>query len=234
MSFESQLKDINVTPSEMKSLMESLEIKENREFLYDYMEEISNPEICRQYEEQISTAETQSGINRMNANLTDNLTSGHGNEEDCDENEEREKKPMEESLKKKEEAKKKEEEDKAKKIKEDEEDIAEYTTPSYTLKHLCRFDDPEFTNGLSTASTPMNSRPDTLIVDISLPLVVSPASVLLDIFEEKLALTSGKPANYKLELKLPYPVDEEEATAKFDKTKKRLTLTLPVLPAQAE
>lgn len=30
---------------------------------------------------------------------------------------------------------------------------------------------------------------------------------------------------------LPYPVDEENGTAKFDKSKRQLIVTLPVLPA---
>lgn len=30
---------------------------------------------------------------------------------------------------------------------------------------------------------------------------------------------------------LPYPIDEENGSAKFDKSKRQLTVTLPVLPA---
>lgn len=32
-------------------------------------------------------------------------------------------------------------------------------------------------------------------------------------------------------ISLPYPVDEENGSAKFDKSKRQLTVTLPVLPA---
>lgn len=34
-----------------------------------------------------------------------------------------------------------------------------------------------------------------------------------------------------MHIALPYPVDEENGSAKFDKSKRRLIVTLPVLPA---
>ena len=40
-------------------------------------------------------------------------------------------------------------------------------------------------------------------------------------------LESNKP-NYKLDLNLSYPVDEDNGNAKFDKAKRKLTVTLPV------
>uniref|UniRef100_A0A8C1SN90 Dynein, axonemal, assembly factor 2 n=1 Tax=Cyprinus carpio TaxID=7962 RepID=A0A8C1SN90_CYPCA len=49
--------------------------------------------------------------------------------------------------------------------------------------------------------------------------------------ERRLVLESQKPA-YKLDLLLSYPVDEEKGDAKFNKTKKELTITLPVQPVR--
>uniref|UniRef100_A0A8C2JY52 Dynein, axonemal, assembly factor 2 n=1 Tax=Cyprinus carpio TaxID=7962 RepID=A0A8C2JY52_CYPCA len=49
--------------------------------------------------------------------------------------------------------------------------------------------------------------------------------------ERRLVLESQKPA-YKLDLPLSYPVDEDKGDAKFNKTKKELTITLPVQPVR--
>ncbi|KAL4239094.1 Protein kintoun [Mactra antiquata] len=76
-----------------------------------------------------------------------------------------------------------------------------------------------------------STRPKDLVISIELPLCKSAAGVDLDIFEEKLTLTSEKPA-YKLDLKLPYPVDDENGSAKFDKSKKALVVTLPVIQSE--
>uniref|UniRef100_A0AAY4BU44 Protein kintoun n=1 Tax=Denticeps clupeoides TaxID=299321 RepID=A0AAY4BU44_9TELE len=51
----------------------------------------------------------------------------------------------------------------------------------------------------------------------------------LDVTEKRLLLISHKPA-YKLDLTLTYPVDESKGEAKFNKAKKQLTITLPILP----
>ena len=47
---------------------------------------------------------------------------------------------------------------------------------------------------------------------------------------QQIVLECKKPAAYKLDLQLPYPVDDEKGGAKFDKSKSCLTITLPVLP----
>ena len=137
------------------------------------------------------------------------------------------KKQEEEVKKVKEEREKKEA--KEKKKKKEEED--EFTEPKYTIKHRSQMDMAQYTNDPYAR---LSNRPSEIVVEIDLPLVKSAASVDLDIFEKKLVLTNTKYAKYKLELNLPYPVDEDKGSAKFDKGKKRLSVTLPVLPPPKE
>jgi len=81
---------------------------------------------------------------------------------------------------------------------------------------------------LHGASTPLE-----LVVKIELPNTASAASVALDITEERVALTDDE-AKYELNLELPCKVDSEKGSAKFDKAKRTLTLTLPVLAKHRE
>lgn len=103
-----------------------------------------------------------------------------------------------------------------------------YTVPKYTITHRSDMDIQEYRNAPDARPT---TRPKELVVCIELPLCKSAAGVDLDIFEDKLTLKCEKPA-YELDLKLPYPVDDENGSAKFDKSKKSLIVTLPVLPAE--
>lgn len=50
----------------------------------------------------------------------------------------------------------------------------------------------------------------------------------MDVTNKKITLISETPAKYKVEIVLPYEVDEEKGTAKFDKAKRQLIITLPV------
>lgn len=74
-----------------------------------------------------------------------------------------------------------------------------------------------------------SSRPKQLILRVNLPSIKSPKYVSLDVSEERLVLKSldTKPF-YHLNLKLPYPVLNEEGSARFDKEKHVLTITIPV------
>lgn len=79
-------------------------------------------------------------------------------------------------------------------------------------------------------STVINTtRPKEISISIELPLLKSSQNVNLDVFETTLDLSHEDP-NYKLNIKLPYPVRESEAKAKFDKSKRCLNITLPVIP----
>lgn len=71
--------------------------------------------------------------------------------------------------------------------------------------------------------------PDELLLSVELPLLPTSASLNLDIIERKLSVLSQKPAKYKLDVDLPQTIDEDKCSAKFDKTKRILTITLPVI-----
>ncbi|KAK3587789.1 hypothetical protein CHS0354_042753 [Potamilus streckersoni] len=101
------------------------------------------------------------------------------------------------------------------------------TKPKYTMIHRSEMDLQEYRNAPDARPS---TRPKELEIKIELPLLSSAAQVSLDVFEERLVLESKTPAEYKLDLKLPYQVDEDRGMAKFDKSKKCLVVTLPVLP----
>ena len=55
-----------------------------------------------------------------------------------------------------------------------------------------------------------------------------PKGIDLDVLEHLLTLESSLPVAYKLVLKLPYPVHDDQGSAKFDKSLHTLAVTLPV------
>ena len=101
-----------------------------------------------------------------------------------------------------------------------------YTAPKYTIKHRNEIELDQFRNAPDTRPSTI---PKELVIEIDLPLLKSATQVDLDIFEKQLVLKSEESAKYKLDLNLPYPVDENAGSAKFDKSKKRLIVTLPVV-----
>ncbi|XP_030641233.1 protein kintoun [Chanos chanos] len=100
------------------------------------------------------------------------------------------------------------------------------TEPHHTLKYRSVVDLQDYRCARDSARSP---RPKAIVVTVDLPLLKSAADASLDVSEKRLLLESQKPA-YKLELALAYPVDENKGEAKFNKAKKQLTITLPVLP----
>ena len=72
--------------------------------------------------------------------------------------------------------------------------------------------------------------PQQLVITIELPLINNTQDVNLEVTEKRIHLTSEKPAKYCLEINLPYKVNEENGVAKFDKSKRQLIITLPVVP----
>lgn len=54
------------------------------------------------------------------------------------------------------------------------------------------------------------------------------SDITLDVTEKTIHLVSEKPAKYKLEVTLPYEVNQDSGNAKFDKDRKKLVITLPV------
>ena len=104
-------------------------------------------------------------------------------------------------------------------------------TPKYTILHRSAVDLQEFRNAPDAKTS---TRPKELVISIDLPKLKSANTVDLDIVENHIMLKCTTPASYELELRLPYPVDETNGTAKFDKSKSQLNITLPVIAAQPE
>lgn len=101
--------------------------------------------------------------------------------------------------------------------------------PKYSITHRSNIDLQEYRNAPDAKTS---TRPNELEVKIELPLLNSAKQVNLDVFEKRLSLSSENPAKYKLDINLPYPVDDEQGSAKFDKAKHYLIVTLPVLPGE--
>jgi len=101
-----------------------------------------------------------------------------------------------------------------------------YTTPKYMMKHRHPIDIQDFTNDRDAK---MNSTiPKELVIEVELPLLKSSADIILDVTQKSISLISEKPAKYKLDLLLPYTVDEEAGNAKFDQSLRKLVITLLV------
>lgn len=102
----------------------------------------------------------------------------------------------------------------------------EPTKPNYTVKYRSVIDLQDFRCSRDSAQSP---RPKEIVVTIDLPLLKAVGDTSLEVKEKSLRLESKRPA-YRLELPLSYPVDEDNGEAKFDKQRRRLTVTLPVQP----
>ncbi|XP_051578954.1 protein kintoun-like [Myxocyprinus asiaticus] len=90
--------------------------------------------------------------------------------------------------------------------------------PHYTLRYRSVLDLQEC----------FSTRPKHIIIIIDLPLLRSAHDVHVSVTERRLVLES-QTASYKLDLLLSYPVHEDKGHAKFNKTNKQLTITLPVV-----
>ncbi|XP_039525370.1 protein kintoun isoform X5 [Pimephales promelas] len=100
--------------------------------------------------------------------------------------------------------------------------------PHYTVKYRSVVDLQDYR--CSRDSGP-GARPREIVVIIDVPLLGSALEAEVCVTERRLILEAPEPA-YRLDLPLAYPVDEEKGDAKFNKTKKQLTITLPVRPAK--
>lgn len=100
--------------------------------------------------------------------------------------------------------------------------------PKYAITHRSDIDLQEYRNAPDAKTS---TRPNEIVIKIELPLLSSASQGNLDVFEDKILFESKRPAAYKLDLKLPYPVDDENGSAKFDKSKRCLIVTLPVIKA---
>lgn len=102
-----------------------------------------------------------------------------------------------------------------------------YTIPKYVIKQQKNVDFQEFT--YHRDSKQHSAIPSHLVVEINLPLLSSTNDCVLDVQEKVLSLISETPAKYKLNIPLPYPVNDDCGSAKFDKSKSKLIVTLPVI-----
>ncbi len=103
-----------------------------------------------------------------------------------------------------------------------------HTTPKYSILHRGMPDMSDHAIQYDSSHI-ASTRPKEIVVSIELPLLKSSQNCTLDVFETTLELLHEDP-NYKLSIKLPYPVREVEARARFDKSKRTLNITLPVIP----
>ncbi|XP_035530673.1 protein kintoun [Morone saxatilis] len=104
----------------------------------------------------------------------------------------------------------------------------EPTEPNYTVKYRSFIDLQDFRCSRDSAQSP---RPKEIVVTVDMPLLKAVTDASLEVKERILLLESKKP-NYRLELPLAYPVEEERGEAKFNKHRGQLTVTLPVLPSR--
>uniref|UniRef100_A0A1A9WBB2 Protein kintoun n=1 Tax=Glossina brevipalpis TaxID=37001 RepID=A0A1A9WBB2_9MUSC len=109
----------------------------------------------------------------------------------------------------------------------------EHNVPKYSIKHRRDVDLSECTNELDAK---LNiTIPRELIVEIELPLLSSSAECQLDVTEKSVFLLSDRAgAKYRLDLQLPYVVDDKEGSARFDIDTRRLIITLPVVQPSTE
>lgn len=101
-----------------------------------------------------------------------------------------------------------------------------YTVPKYVIKQQKNVDLQDYT--YNKDSKQYLAIPSHIVVEINLPLLSTTKDCVLDVQEKSLSLISDKPAKYKLNIVLPYSVNDKCGHAKFDKTKQILIVTLPV------
>uniref|UniRef100_A0A1B0GK77 Protein kintoun n=1 Tax=Lutzomyia longipalpis TaxID=7200 RepID=A0A1B0GK77_LUTLO len=102
-----------------------------------------------------------------------------------------------------------------------------YETPRYTITHRRDVDYEEFTHELDAKLNV--TVPKELVIAVDLPLLKSTETVSLDVTRKRIVLLCEHPAKYKLDIVLPYEVEERQGAAKFDATSRRLSITLPVV-----
>lgn len=102
-----------------------------------------------------------------------------------------------------------------------------YTLPKYVVKQQKAVDLQDFTYDKDCKQ--YCAIPNCIVVEIYLPLLSSTKDCTLDVKEKSLSMKSENPAKYKLDISLPYYVNEECGHAIFDKKRHMLIVTLPVL-----
>ncbi|KAK2104168.1 Protein kintoun [Saguinus oedipus] len=102
------------------------------------------------------------------------------------------------------------------------------TEPRYSVVQRHHVDLQDYRCSRDSVPSPV---PHELVVTIELPLLRSAEQAALEVTGKLLCLDSRKP-DYRLRLSLPYPVDDGRGKAQFNKARRQLVVTLPVvLPA---
>ncbi len=112
----------------------------------------------------------------------------------------------------------------------DKNDRLGYTSPHYQMIHRGQFIMDEH---MMHQLTPVHNIPAELVIQISLPLRENASQIDLDIGSKSLSLVDER-CRYKLEIELPFQVDDESGTARFEKKNRTLTVTLSVIQPKVE
>ncbi|KAJ3192437.1 Alpha-mannosidase 2C1 [Irineochytrium annulatum] len=103
----------------------------------------------------------------------------------------------------------------------------ELPTPKYQIIHSGTFSYDKCLNGREPLPGTRGGRPESIVVRVQLPGCRSVADLDLETFTEEVKLEVK--GMWKLDAKLPYKVDHGNGSAKFDKKKEELLVTLPVI-----
>jgi len=98
-------------------------------------------------------------------------------------------------------------------------------TPKYKIVHRGEIQISDYVNDRQRTH---NNRPTSLLITIELPNMIRQSEADLEITENTLDLYVKD--KYKLNIKLPYEIIEDEGTATFDRKNRNLVLNLPVVP----
>ena len=104
----------------------------------------------------------------------------------------------------------------------------DFTVPKYKIVQRHGIDFQEMTHDRDAKLNV--TVPKELVVTIDLPLLNTTQDANLDVTKKRIELSSEKPAKYRLSINLPYDVIEENGSARFEKVKRQLVITLPVVP----
>lgn len=110
------------------------------------------------------------------------------------------------------------------------EEVAGPLKPEYKIKYVSKMDLQDFSVQLIPHCGPA-WRPQALEVEVQLPGVTRASQVDANVWQQSVLLSTESSPQYKLELPLPYAVDENLSAAKFDVSTQKLTLSLSVIPA---
>lgn len=102
----------------------------------------------------------------------------------------------------------------------------EFQQPKYVMKHRHGVDFTDMTYQLDAKLNVTILK--EWCVELEMSLLKSTVQCTLDVTEKKLFLSSVKPAKYRLDIDLPYPVDDKRGSAKIDVESRKMKIFLPM------